>query len=362
MGEDMRAVIYRNGELVVGSYTDPIPSAGQVLVKTKACGICGSDLHFCDHAREFTDFAARAGVATMNVDLSQDIILGHEFCGEIVDYGPSSDRRLKPGQLVCSLPLAIGPTGARTIGYSDEYPGGFSEYMVLTEALLLPVSNGLAATHAALTEPMAVGWHAVQIARVRADHVPVVIGCGPVGLAVIAALKHMQIAPIIASDLSHERRDLAIRMGADAVVDPREASPFVQAQKISRPVGLGGALSSTLLSKMPIIFECVGVPGMLRHVMDGASEGSDIVVVGACMQLDAIEPMIAMFKALTIKFSRTYTGEEFAEVLHMIGEGALDVSPLVSDVIGLSDVPAAFEALRSPGAQAKVVVDPWQRT
>lgn len=360
MGEDMRAVVYRNGELVVGAYANPTPAVGQVLVKTRACGICGSDLHFCDHAQAFTSLASRAGIASMEVDLSRDIILGHEFCGEIIEFGPSADRRLKPGQLVCSLPLAIGPTGARTIGYSDEYPGGFGEYMVLTEALLLAVPNGLPATRAALTEPMAVGWHAVEIAQVQPYHIPVVIGCGPVGLAVVAALKRKQVAPIIASDPSPDRRALALRMGADAVVDPREESPFLQAEKIARPVGLGGALSSSLLSKTQMIFECVGVPGMLRHAMDGASDGSEIMVVGACMQPDAIEPMIGMFKALTIKFSRTYTGEEFAAVLHMIGEGALDVSPLVTDVIGLSDVPSAFEALRSPGAQAKVIVDPWR--
>ncbi|WP_337180382.1 zinc-binding dehydrogenase [Sphingopyxis granuli] len=360
MGEDMRAAIYRRGELVVGTFADPIPEAGQVLVKTMACGICGSDLHFCDHAQEFTSLASRAGVAAMEVDLSRDIVLGHEFCGEVMDHGPSSDSRLKPGQLVCSLPVVLGSPGARTIGYSDEYPGGFGEYMVLTEALLLPVPNGLPAALAALTEPMAVGWHAVEIARVRPHHVPLVIGCGPVGLAVIAALKQKQIAPIIASDLSPDRRDLALRMGADAVVDPREDSPFLRAQKIARPVGIGGALSNSVLSKNQLVFECVGLPGMLRHVMDNVSEEAEIVVVGACMQPDSIEPMMGMFKALTVKFSRTYTGEEFAEVLQMIAQGALDVSPLVTDVIGLSDVPATFDALRTPGAQAKVIVDPWR--
>ncbi len=98
--------------------------------------------------------------------------------------------------------------------------------MLLSEPLLLEVPNGLAAEHAALTEPLAVGGHAVAKAHIGGDEVPLVIGCGPVGLAVIAALKLKGLHPIVAADFSPARRALAQRLGADIVVDPAATQPY----------------------------------------------------------------------------------------------------------------------------------------
>src|SRR5262249_7357430 len=151
---------------------------------------------------------------------SQDIVMGHEFCGEIVDYGPGTIRKLRAGTRVCSMPFLIRADGLRLIGYSDQTPGAYGEYIRLTEALLLEGPNGLPATHAALTEPMAVGLHAVEKGRIDKNDVPLVIGCGPIGLAVIAALHLRHISPIVAADFSPKRRELALALGADVVVDP----------------------------------------------------------------------------------------------------------------------------------------------
>src|SRR5437763_10317934 len=93
--------------------------------------------------------------------------MGHEFCAEIVDYGPRTARRLTPGTRVCSMPVLQRPEGRQTIGYSNDHPGGYAEFMRLCEELLLEVPNGLATDHAALTEPMAVGLHAVNKARLE---------------------------------------------------------------------------------------------------------------------------------------------------------------------------------------------------
>lgn len=352
--------MYRRGEIVVDSVPTPIPGPGQILVKTLVCGICGSDLHFRHHAHRFVDVALRSGVSAMAADLGRDIVLGHEFCAEVLEYGPQTQRLLKPGSTVCSPPLGFGSSGPRAIGYSHELPGGFGQYMLLNEPLVLPVPNGLRPWSAALTEPMAVGWHAVQIAALRKDHIPLVIGCGPVGLAVIAALKRQNAGPIIAADFSAGRRDLAIRMGADVAVDPSEGSPYSEWGRVSRIEDYDGMAAAAAQSKTCLIFECVGVPGMLRQVMEGAFEGSEVIVVGACMEPDSFEPMMALYKALTLKFSRTYTGEEFAAVLQMIGDGSLNVEPLVTPTIGLDAVPGVFEALARPEAQAKVLIDPWQ--
>src|SRR5205807_2334839 len=112
-----------------------------------------------------------------------------------------------------------------TVGYSSRVPGGFAETIVLSEALMLEVPNGLSAEHAALTEPLAVGEHAVVKAEAERDHVPMVVGCGPVGLAVIASLKARGLGPIVAVDFSPERRAAALRMGAERTIDPAQVSP-----------------------------------------------------------------------------------------------------------------------------------------
>lgn len=103
----MRAAIFRNGEIVVGQMVEPKPGPGQVLVKTLACGICGSDLHARQHAHRMVEMARKVGRKPM--DLTRDVVFGHEFCCEIVDYGPSTARKLKPGTHVCSLPALVTP-------------------------------------------------------------------------------------------------------------------------------------------------------------------------------------------------------------------------------------------------------------
>ena len=148
----MRGAI-RNGGIVVDDLGDPTPSEGQVLVKSLCCGICGSDLHAAKHTPEFVDRSRRSG-NRWAMDPERDVVFGHEFCCEVVDYGPGTDKRLKPGTLVCSMPMTIAANTVHGIGYSNDIAGGFAQYMPLAERLLLEVPNGLPAPHAALTEPM----------------------------------------------------------------------------------------------------------------------------------------------------------------------------------------------------------------
>src|SRR6059058_4693894 len=196
---------------------EPKAGPGMVLVKSLACGICGSDLHARKHAHRMVELAKHfPGRKAM--DLSRDVVFGHEFCCEVLDHGPGTERKFKPGTKVCSLPALITAEGISGIGYSNDNVGAYAERMLLSEVLLLEVPNGLAAEHAALTEPLAVGVHAVAKATISGNEVPLVIGCGPVGLAVIAALKLKKLHPIVAADYSPARRLLAAKLGADVVV------------------------------------------------------------------------------------------------------------------------------------------------
>jgi threonine dehydrogenase-like Zn-dependent dehydrogenase len=360
----MRAAVMRNKKLVVDTLPVPEPGAGEVLVKTLACGICGSDLHALKHAEKLVEASRRSG-GLFNIDLGRDIVMGHEFCVEVVDHGPSTSKHLKVGTQACSMPLLFRSDGIRTVGYSNDNPGGYGEYMCLTEALLLPVPNGLATEHAALTEPMAVGLHAVEKARLAKDDVPLVIGCGPVGLAVISALRLKNARPIVAADFSPRRRELAAAVGADIVVNPAEKLPYDSWREAavwsdpSKAPPQPPWISDPPL-RPAVIFECVGVPGVIDQIMVSAPAGARVVVVGVCMEQDAIQPLFGINKELNIQFALAYNAEEFAATLHNIAEGKISVEPLITGKVGVEGVAQAFEDLGSPERHAKILVEPWR--
>jgi len=332
----MRAVIMRDNQLRLDDFPTPTPSAGEVLVKVKACGICGSDLHALKHGEEFVQQSQKGGALGLDMDTSRDVVMGHEYCGEIVEFGPDCLKTLQLGQDVCSIPALRKHNGIQTIGYSNDYPGGYGEYLCLTEAYLEPVNNGLSPILAALTEPMAVGLHAVRKARLEKNDVPLVIGCGPVGLAVIASLKQLGVHPIVAADFSATRREFAL------LTNPNRSRPPWMGPKY-RPA---------------VIFECVGVPGVIDNIMENAVHGARIVVVGVCMQSDHYHPVYGINKELNLQFVVAYNRQEFAESLHLIAEGKLSVEPLITAKISLSKVSNAFEELASPDKHAKIIVEP----
>jgi threonine dehydrogenase-like Zn-dependent dehydrogenase len=359
----VKAAIFRAGNIVVDTLPDPVPAQGQVLVRTVACGICGSDLHAAKHTHDFVNLSRRAG-SRWSMDPARDVVFGHEFCCEVVDHGPGTQARLAPGTLVTSMPLTLAGQTVHGIGYSNDIAGGFAQYMPLADRMLLPVPNGLPASQAALTEPIAVGWHAVENARLTKDDVPLVVGCGPVGLAVIAGLVLKDVHPIIAADDSPARRALAQKMGADIVIDPTETWPYETWRQQATPAGYDDSRYAQMFSLSPkqrpgVIFECVGVPGVIQQIMDGAPASARIVVVGVCMQTDSFEPFFGIVKQLNMQFVLGYTQQEFTQSLHHIAEGKIDVSPLITGTVGLGGVNDAFAELANPEKHAKVLVDPW---
>ena len=358
----MRAVVMRNRKLAVADVPEPAPGAGEVLVRTLACGICGSDLHALKYADRFVEASRRAGNAFV-MDLGRDVVMGHEFCAELVGYGPDTQRSLAIGTRVCSRPVLMRATGPQTIGYSNDHPGGYGEYMRLSEALLLPVPRELPTEHAALTEPLAVGLHAVNKARLEHDDAPLVIGCGPVGLAVIAALRLADFRPIVASDFSARRRDLALALGADVVVDPATLTPWQSWREAA--VWHDAARAPALPPWLPgpprrpaVVFECVGVPGVLDQIMAAAPRHARIVVVGVCMEPDTISPMLGISKELAVQFVLAYTQAEFTATLGHVVAGQIPVAPLVTGAVGLDGVAEAFAELASPERHAKIMVKP----
>jgi threonine dehydrogenase-like Zn-dependent dehydrogenase len=360
----MRAAIMRNKRLVVDELPVPEPGPGEVLVKTLACGICGSDLHTLTDAEKLVETSRRSG-GVFIMDLNRDVVMGHEFCAEVVDHGPDTEKHIAAGRKVCSMPIVLRSSGVQAVGYSNDHPGGYGEYMRLTESLLPEVPDGLPTDYAALTEPMAVGLHAVEKAAIGKDDVPLVIGCGPVGLSVIAALRLKDIRPVVAADFSPLRRSLAETMGADVTVDPAQTSPYQSWREAAAcddparaseqpPWASGPAL------RPAVIFECVGVPGVIDQIMELSPQGTRIVVAGVCMEQDRIQPAYGINKELNLQFVLGYTREEFAATLRNIADGKIPVEPLVTGKVGIDGVAQAFDDLGSPDHHAKILVEPWR--
>jgi len=378
----MRAVVCKNAELEVAERPERVPGRGQVRLEVLRCGICGSDLHARHGCDAWADMAARAGYDRF-ARSDEPIVFGHEFCGEVAEHGPGCRRSSPAGTPVVALPLLRGGGGVDTTGLSVHAPGAYAEQVLVEESLMMPVPNGLAPDVAALTEPMAVAWHAVRRGDVGKGTVAIVIGCGPVGLGVILMLKAKGVRTVVASDFSAGRRSLATACGADVVVDPAHDSPFTAVEKKSHLTDLPSALELAVSTreklerlpvgwwhawrlaeavgagpKHPVIFECVGVPGVIDSIIDGAPLFSRVVVVGVCVGVDRITPAMAINKEIDLRFVLGYTPLEFRDTLHMLAEGKVDPAPLVTGIVGLDGVDAAFTALGDPETHAKILIDP----
>jgi threonine dehydrogenase-like Zn-dependent dehydrogenase len=254
---------------------------------------------------------------------------------------------------------------------------------VLAEASVsFAVPNGLDVGTAALTEPMAVALHAVRRSDIDRRDTAVVIGCGPVGLAITCHLRSKGVAKIVASDLSPARRTLAARCGADVVVDPAEGSPYdtlgraviTEAPQLYE-LGVGSLEKMRKLPgwvylyriadrlgaagpKRPIVFECVGVPGMIAGIIAAAPVNSRVVIAGVCMEPDRIRPTLAIGKEIDVRFCFGYTPLEFRDTLHLLADGKVDASAMVTGTVGLGGVGEAFAALGDPEKHAKILIDP----
>jgi threonine dehydrogenase-like Zn-dependent dehydrogenase len=381
----MRAVLCADARLEVGDVPAPTPQRGQVVVDVLRCGICGSDLHARHHADGQAEVLAEAGYEGF-MRSHQQVVLGHEFSGTVAEHGPGCRKKIVTGTPVVALPLRRNGRDIHAIGLSASAPGGYAEQVVVEEALMLAVPNGLSPDLAALTEPMAIGHHAVKRSEISKKDVAVVVGCGPVGLAVICMLKAHGVRTIIASDLSPRRRALASACGADTVVDPRETSPFAGSAghghltTIPAVAELGLSTMQKLRAvpvpwhliwraadtlgvtdpKRPVVFECVGVPGMIDSLIADAPLYTRVVVVGVCMAPDAIRPVMAINKEIDLRFVVGYTPLEFRDTLQMLAEGEVDPAPIVTGTVGLDGVQGAFDALADPESHAKILIDPYR--
>ena len=319
---------------------DPAPGPSDLVLRVEACGICGSDLKAVPNMRT-------------------GLVMGHEFCGEIVAIGRDAVGSWKLGDRVASLPL-IGcgsclaclqgdivhcRSGADAIGVGGS-SGAYAEFIKVGshETFHLPESFGHG--DGALVEPLAVGLHAVDRAQLQRGDNVLIIGGGPVGMAVTLWARHFGAREIIVSDPVAARRDHCGRLGATAGIDPTKTESV--RDSFNRAVG-----------RLPdVVFECVGVPGMVQASIDAAAVHGKVVIVGVCSKPDPFVPVVALMKELTMYFVVYYRSADYGFTIDMMHAGRLDALPMVSERIGLDAFPAAFEALKHPTTQCKVLVLP----
>ncbi len=341
----MRAAVFRGvGQtLAIEDRQRPVAEPGDLILKVAFAGICGSDLHATEPGR---------------IPLPAGTVLGHEFSGEVIE---SAAPEWRPGDRVIGVPLLpceeCRPLGecrdglgilcgrTRIIGLAPEAPGGYAEYVKLGAKQALRVPENISLKDAALTEPLAVGAHAVRLAGSLFGARVLVIGAGPIGLAVCAFAQFAGAGCVGVSEIDPTRRERAVNVGATALFDPTSEA-------------LGPAFAAAAGGAPNVVFECVGAPGLIGECLALAALRGRIVVVGVNRNEDTILPRVGIRKELLLQFALGYVRDDFALVLDLMAGGRIDAAAFVSTVIGLDQVPELFETLRRPNPHAKVLIDP----
>ena len=319
----------------------PEPGKNQLLLKVKACGICGSDLHW-----------VQLGLAKPGT------VLGHEFSGEVVSVGEGAKADWKPGDRVTGYPIVTcgectscltgdykGCPRVKGLGLGNRNAdGAYAEYVVVNANVSVKIPETVSWAVAACIEPFSVGLYAVRRANIRPGQNVLVIGAGPIGLAAISWSKFCGAGKVLVSERSEGRMKLAEKMGADAAIDANKEKDVMAA--FVREAG----------AKPDVIVEAVGAPGMIQHCIQIAPPKCRIILVGACMEEDRILPSMAISKDLEISFTCGYDLQDFKFALDMAGKGRIDPGMLITHRVSLDDLPDAFEALKTPTDQCKVMM------
>jgi (R,R)-butanediol dehydrogenase / meso-butanediol dehydrogenase / diacetyl reductase len=314
---------------------DPTPAAGEVVVKIGRCGICGSDLHMTEDPA----FGIKAGD-----------VLGHEFAGEVVALGRDAEG-LRVGDLVSVVPLKscghCASCRAGEVAWCDHFGlqgGGYAEYAITrpNQCVKIPASASMA--DGAIIEPLAVALHGVNMSGLRAGDKVLILGAGPIGLAVAFWARRAGAAQIVIQDIADFQQDRAIGMGATGFVVDR-ADPIGSAER-----ALGG--------KADIVFECVGIPGLIEQAVGQVRSRGTILLLGLCTKPDTFNSFAMLSKEVRLITSAFFTRGEYEAALDALNAGAAEPRLLVTDTISLADTPAIFEALRHRTHACKVLIAP----
>jgi L-iditol 2-dehydrogenase len=335
-------------QLELVDFPEPNPAADEVVVRIRACGICGSDIHGWDGStgRRRTP-----------------LIMGHEASGEIVATGPHV-KAWRPGDRVTfDSTLSCGTCrfcasgqinlceNRRVVGVSPvEYKqhGAFAERLALPDRILYRLPDNLPFEQAAMVEPVSIAVHAVQRTKIAPGSTAVVIGSGMIGLLVIQALRWAGAAQVVAVDLADNRLELARRLGATHTVNSGRADAAAEVAQITSGLGADTA------------FEVVGFTPTVNLAIAVLKRGGTCVLVGNLSPQTQDFPLQAVVtKEITLLGSCASAGE-YPLCLDLIARGVIDVRPMIETVAPLADGATWFERLsaRDGGKYMKVILQP----
>jgi len=322
----MRAAVFSGpgNPLTIEDIDRPVIAEDEMLVRVARCGICGTDIH-----------GSREGPFMV----PPNTVFGHEFSGEIIEVGGGvSSADFSVGERITSLPFI----GEQTIGLGD-ITGAYAEYVKVGPESVVKLPDSLDDDQGALVEPLAVGLHSVKMAGQVGEKNVLIIGAGPIGLACAIWCRFFGAGNIIISEMAEARIDMAKKLGFSDFVDP---SGDVAAQFLATTGG-----------EAEIQFECVGAPGLLQQCLERAPRRGTVMGIGVCDNPDTIVPLLGLTKELTLRWAVAYDKEDFEFTIDMMAAGRIDAGAMITHVVSLDELPAAFEALRAPTDQCKVLID-----
>ncbi|HYC72188.1 MAG TPA: galactitol-1-phosphate 5-dehydrogenase [Opitutaceae bacterium] len=327
---------------------DPQPAAGDALLRIRACGICGSDIHGWDGS------TGRR---------RPPLIMGHEAAGEIVATGPGVSGWRPGDRVTFDSTISCGECGycregqvnlcehRRVVGVAPaEYRqhGAFAEYLALPARGLVRLPDDLSFAHAAMVEPVSIAVHAVRRVTVRPDDTAVVVGAGMIGLLVVQALRWAGARTIVAVDLVDSRLALARELGATHAL---RSDRHDVAAELSRLTGGRGA---------DLAFEVVGFGPTLNLALQALRRGGSAVLVGNLAAATEGFPLQAVVtRELNVLGSCASAGE-YALCLDLVARGVIRVEPLIAAVAPLAEGAGWFEKLsaKDGGRFMKVILEP----
>ncbi len=341
----MRAVAFvAPGRMEVRDFPEPEPAEGEVVVDIAFSGVCGSDIH------EYTSRQpSMRGAGVFQP------IMGHEFTGVVSALGPGVTS-LSPGD-----PVVVHPGGScgdcyycnsglsnlcsEQIGTGYRKPGGYAQRVAVREDQALKLPDATWLEKAALTEPLGVALRSLNRGALQPGETVFIAGGGPIGLLTLLCARIKKAGGTIVSEPAESRRELALRLGADHVIDPAKVAS-VHVRELTR--GLGADLS----------VEAVGITPTMNDCLASTRRGGRIVVAGAFDEPFTVNLLYLLIQEQSIIGTFGYA-DEFQEARDLIVSGAVDVGPLISGHVGLDDLPAAFAGLATDrGNYQKLLLRP----
>lgn len=330
------AVCYGSGKpLVLEERPDPTPGPGEVVLRVERCGICGSELHVGDGGHEFPG----------------GLVMGHEFAGTIVALGEGVTGLAERQRVVAYPAAGCGNCPACAQGNhilcntASRLMGGWAEYAVVPAASALTVPGNLTPADAALIEPLTVSCYGVKQAALRPGDRVAVLGAGTIALAAIYWARRLGAGRIVCLSRSERRKDMALKMGADAFVAYGENEVAEAAETLGGPAH--------------VVFEAAGAAGMLAKSIAHVELLGQVVSLGFGSVPDPIVPAVAGFRGVTVKFPLGYSHDDFRFVAREMTNGHVDPKAMITSTIALAQVPAKFEELLGPNQESKVQIAPW---